>query len=203
MKVWKELGLYLAMGFLLTTIVIFNMESYARAKLVATQENLADEVLRFHVIANSDSKEDQEIKLEVKEEVIAFMKQHLSTQASVTETKIWVENHLDQIEEIGIEVLEGYGKKESVVARLEEAHFPTKRYGDISFPEGEYEALRVEIGDAAGENWWCCLYPNLCFIDATYGVVSEEGKEQLQGVLDEDEYEMITEEDIKIEWFFF
>ncbi len=199
----KQIGLSLLMGFLLTVLVISHIEAHERQVLLSTQESLATEVLRFHVIANSNTENDQEVKLEVKEAVIEYMKEHLSPKSSVMETKVWVENNLTQIEDVSREVLREFGMDQVVVAELEDTHFPKKVYGDVSFPEGKYEALRVEIGKAEGENWWCCLYPNLCFVDATYGVVSDEGKEQLQTVLTEEEYELITEERIEIEWFFF
>lgn len=82
-------------------------------------------------------------------------------------------------------------------------YFPAKTYGDVTFPAGEYEALRIKIGQAKGQNWWCCLYPNLCFVDAVHAVVPEEGKDTLRQVLDKEEYEMVTASDYKIKWFFF
>ena len=83
-------------------------------------------------------------------------------------------------------------------------YFPDKTYGDITFPNGYYDALRIEIGEAKGHNWWCVLYPNLCFVDAVHAVVPDEGKEELKEVLDEEEYEMVTATSkFKIKWFFF
>ena len=82
--------------------------------------------------------------------------------------------------------------------------FPEKSYGDITFPAGEYEALRIEIGESKGQNWWCVLYPNLCFIDAVNAVVPQEGKEELKQVLEEDTYKMVTATTpFRIKWFFF
>ena len=80
----------------------------------------------------------------------------------------------------------------------------TLRQQNITFPSGKYEALRIEIGEAKGQNWWCVLYPNLCFIDAVHAVVPEEGKRELKEVLEEDTYEMVTATSrFKIGWFFF
>lgn len=192
------------MGLVLTVFIISGMDIYAREQFLATQSSLAEEVLRFHVLANSDTQEDQALKLEVKEAVIDYMEEDLSDETSVLTTKMWVENHLDHILTLCEDIIQEAGYDYSVEVGLNEAYFPVKTYGDITFPEGEYEALQIKIGDALGQNWWCCLYPNLCFIDATYGVVSEEGKETLQEVLTEDEYEMITTTtEFKIKWFFF
>ncbi len=192
------------MGAVLTALIISGMDIYAREQFLATQSSLAKEVLRFHVLANSDTTEDQALKLEVKDAVIAYMEADLSEETSVVMTKMWVENHMDYLLTLCEEVIQEAGYDYSVEIGLNEAYFPVKTYGDITFPEGEYEALQIKIGDAAGQNWWCCLYPNLCFIDATYGVVSEEGKENLQEVLTEDEYEMITTTtEFEVKWFFF
>ena len=82
--------------------------------------------------------------------------------------------------------------------------FPEKKYGDMTFPQGEYEALRITLGEAAGHNWWCVLYPNLCFLDKTCAVVSDEGKEDLKGVLTDEEYQLLTDnKELKVKWFFF
>ncbi len=194
----------LMLGGILTGAVISNLDTEAREQLLATQESLAEEVLRFHVLANSDTEEDQALKLEVKEAVIDYMEEELKTQDSLLITKVWVENHLDNIQKLSEEVIQEAGYEYSVSVGLNEAYFPVKTYGDITFPEGEYEALQIKIGDANGQNWWCCLYPNLCFIDATYGVVSEEGKENLQEVLTVEEYEMITTTtEFEVKSFFF
>lgn len=169
-----------------------------------TQQSLSNEVLRFHVLANSDTNEDQELKLEVKDRIIEYMKEELGENESLSYTKLWAENNLSQLDKIASEYIKSKGYDYTTNVELAVVEFPTKTYGDVTFPAGEYEALRIQIGDAKGENWWCCLYPNLCFIDATYAVVSEEGKEELETVLDEDEYEMITTAtEFKFKWFFF
>ena len=82
--------------------------------------------------------------------------------------------------------------------------FPIRHYGTAIFPAGEYQALRVDIGKAAGHNWWCVLYPNLCFLDKTCAVVSDEGKEDLKEVLTDEEYQLLTDnKELKVKWFFF
>ncbi len=174
------------------------------AKRNEMQEELARQVFRFHVLANSDSDEDQALKMQVKEAVISYMKQELPESDSVTMTKKWARENLGQIEDVAAELIAEKGYDYSVKAEVTTCDFPDKTYGDITFPAGEYEALRIEIGDAKGQNWWCVLYPNLCFIDAVHAVVPEEGKEDLREVLEEDTYEMVTTRTrFKIGWFFF
>lgn len=174
------------------------------AKKSAMQKDLADEVFRFHVLANSDKREDQALKMEVKEAIISYMKQELPESDGVETTKQWARQNLKNIEEVAADCMEKAGYRYSVKATVGKCDFPDKTYGDVTFPAGEYEALRVEIGEAKGQNWWCVLYPNLCFIDAVHAVVPEKGKNQLKKVLEEDTYEMVTTRTrFRIAWFFF
>ena len=183
---------------LVVTGVIMN------AKWNHMQEDLAKEVFRFHVLANSDSEGDQSLKMQVKEAVIAYMKQELPESDSVEVTKKWARNHTDEIANLAEKVIQEEGYSYAVKAEVTTCDFPEKTYGDITFPSGEYEALRIEIGEARGQNWWCVLYPNLCFIDAVHAVVPEDGKKDLQKVLEEDTYEMVTATTrFRIGWFFF
>ena len=168
------------------------------------QRQVAEEVLRFHVLANSDEEEDQNLKMQVKEEILGFMKQELPESRSLIETKNWVQDNLKAIEELAAEVIGENGYTYPVTAKLVSSYFPNKTYGDITFPAGDYDALRVEIGEAEGQNWWCVLYPNLCFLNAAHAVVPEEGKEELEEVLDDEAYNMVTSKTIfRIKWFFF
>ncbi len=201
---WRFILLSCIIAIGVTGLIVSGLDAKAQAYLLATQESLAEEVLRFHVLANSNSDEDQELKLLVKEQVIAYMEQELNQDTDLLQTKVWVENHQEAIVKLCQDTIGEAGYDYEVKVALTESYFPIKTYGDIAFPEGEYEALKIEIGEAAGENWWCCLYPNLCFIDATISVVSEEGKEELQEALTEEEYKLITTTvERRISWFFF
>ena len=184
-------------GILITGLIV-------NAKKSEMQGELAEQVFRFHVLANSDSGEDQALKMKVKEAIIAYMKQELPQSDSVETTKKWARENLLQIEQVAAEIIAEEGYEYSVKAEVTICDFPDKTYGDITFAAGEYEALRIEIGQAKGQNWWCVLYPNLCFIDAVHAVVPEKGKNELKEVLDEDTYEMVTTTTrFKIGWFFF
>lgn len=176
----------------------------ANAKRDEMQKDLAGEVFRFHVLANSDSEDDQVLKMEVKEAIISYMRQELPESDSVEMTKKWACENLEQIEAVAAKIIAEEGYDYPVKAEVTICDFPDKTYGDITFPAGEYEALRIEIGEAKGQNWWCVLYPNLCFIDVVHAVVPEDGKKELKEVLEEDTYEMITTRTrFKIGWFFF
>lgn len=177
---------------------------WTKSKKDEMQEELAKEVFRFHVLANSDSQEDQALKMKVKEAIITYMERELPDSDSVEMTKRWAQQNLKHIEEVAEAIIAEEGYTYSANAKVTTCEFPDKTYGDITFPAGEYEALRVEIGDGKGQNWWCVLYPNLCFIDAVHAVVPDEGKKELKEVLEEDTYEMVTTTTrFKIGWFFF
>ena len=173
------------------------------AKMETAQKHMAEEVLRFHVLANSDSKEDQELKMTVKDEVVSWLEAKMDCD-SLEETKNFIRSHLTGIEEVAEETVRRVGYSYPVQAALEWTDFPEKSYGDVTFPAGSYEALRIQIGEAKGHNWWCVLYPNLCFIDSVQAVVPEKGKKQLKHVLTDDEYDMVTATSkFKVKWFFF
>ena len=173
-------------------------------KEIRVQRKMAREVFRFHVLANSDSEQDQALKMKVKESVILYMKNELSESQSVEMTKNWASTHLKEITEVAEETLRKENCTYEVKTKVENCYFPEKSYGDVTFPKGNYDALRIEIGAAKGKNWWCVLYPNLCFIDSVHAVVPEKGKKELKKVLDEEEYEMVTTTSkFKIKWFFF
>lgn len=173
------------------------------AKMETAQKHMAEEVLRFHVLANSDSKEDQELKMTVKDEVVSWLEAKMDCN-SLEETKNFIRSHLTWIEEVAEETVRREGYSYPVQAALEWTDFPEKSYGDVTFPAGSYEALRIQIGEAKGHNWWCVLYPNLCFIDSVRAVVPEKGKKQLKHVLTDDEYDMVTATSkFKVKWFFF
>lgn len=173
------------------------------AEQTALQTHLAQEVLRFHVLANSDSDEDQKLKLQVRDAVLEYMEKNMPEEKTAEATKDWVRGHIDVIEDVSRSVIMEEGADYAVSAAVTTCWFPDKSYGDVTFPAGNYEALRIEIGEAEGHNWWCVLYPGLCFMDTVNAVVPDEGKEQLKNILTEEEYSRITADtDFKISWFF-
>lgn len=154
---------------------------------------LSSHIIRFHVRANSDSDRDQQLKINVKEKVVQYIEPLLKDSCSIDESRDILKKNISEIKEVALKQLEADGSDDSVDVYFEESYFPAKTYGDVTFPPGEYEAFRIDIGDAQGRNWWCVLYPPLCFVDATYGVLPDESKDQLKNILTEDEYNAITE----------
>lgn len=155
------------------------------------QEGIADEIIRFHVIANSDSTEDQNLKLTIKNTLVEKLAPLLETASSITEARTVLSENLTLIRDIAEEEIRRNGYVYPVTVSLEEVYFPMKIYGDYTFPPGIYEALRVQIGEAQGKNWWCVMFPPLCFVDETYSIVDEDSDERLKYLLSEEEYEAL------------
>lgn len=178
-------------------LVIAGGRLYSDSEERQLQKGIASNIIRFHVRAESDSKEDQWLKLQVKEEVLAYISPVLSKSQSVDESRQLLYNESENIRNVAAATLRSLGDESDVNVYFENCYFPMKTYGDMTFPPGEYEAFRVDIGEAQGKNWWCVLYPPLCFVDAVYGEVPEESKEELKGVLTEEEYSMVSGENVK------
>lgn len=186
--------------FILTAtimLVIAGGRLYSDSEERQLQKGIASNIIRFHVRAESDSKEDQWLKLQVKEAVLAYISPVLSKSQSVDESRQLLYNESENIRNVAAATLRSLGDESDVNVYFENCYFPMKTYGDMTFPPGEYEAFRVDIGEAQGKNWWCVLYPPLCFVDAVYGEVPEESKEELKGVLTEEEYSMVSGENVK------
>lgn len=178
-------------------LVIAGGRLYSDSEERQLQKGIASNIIRFHVRAESDSKEDQWLKLQVKEAVLAYISPVLSKSQSVDESRQLLYNESENIRNVAAATLRSLGDESDVNVYFENCYFPMKTYGDMTFPPGEYEAFRVDIGEAQGKNWWCVLYPPLCFVDAVYGEVPEESKEELKGVLTEEEYSMVSGKNVK------
>lgn len=164
------------------------------------QEELSEHVIRFHVRANSDEEEDQKLKEKVKSNLVAYVSPLLKECDSKEESKLVLEEEMEELKEIALTTIHEEGYDYDVSIYFSEEEFPMKEYGDVLVPSGEYEALRVDIGEAAGQNWWCLIYPPLCFIDGSTVIVDEEGKEVLKEEVGEEAYrEMLIEEKPEVE----
>ncbi len=180
-------------GFVLIAAVSAALAAYrGHEDASQLQEGIAEQIIRFHVRANSDSSEDQQLKMMVKEAVVTYMQPLLENSKSVGESRQILSDNIGQIHEIAVDTLRREGSSDDVAVYFENAYFPMKTYGDVTFPPGIYEAFRVDIGSHRGKNWWCVLYPPLCFVDASYGVLPQDSKDTLKNILEEDEYNAIT-----------
>lgn len=167
-------------------------ENYSR---MCYAKRLAEEVLRFHVIANSDSEEDQALKLAVRDALIAYMASYSSSFTDADAAARFAAAHCEELEEIAASVIEEAGYRYPVQASVGPCRFPDKTYDGLSFPAGVYNALRVEIGQAQGQNWWCVLYPPLCFTEEGSASVPQSSREQLKECLSDEDYERLQSAD--------
>ena len=165
---------------------------YANEGSKQIQENIAKNIIRLHVIANSDSDIDQELKLAVRDEIITSLQTALQKADSITQAKEIILSEQTKICSLAQKVLAANNNHDTVHVTLEPRYFPVKQYGDLTFPAGMYQALCVEIGSAKGRNWWCVLFPSLCFVDETTATVPEESKDRLKENLSKEEYDALS-----------
>ena len=126
------------------------------------QTALASRMLRLHVVANSDTEADQALKLEVRDAVLQRCAALLEGEEGIPAARARLKNALPELARTGAQVVRSWDRDYDVTVRLEYAPFPRTEYEGFSLPAGDYQALRVEIGEAQGHNWWCVLYPSLC-----------------------------------------
>ena len=175
--------------FLLFLYVFISAQSYVSA----VSNNLSNAVFRLHVIANSDTNEDQSLKLKVRDSLLNYMNNLCSNCSSKEEALSISTIHQEDFQKIAEQTIIDNGYNYSVKININNFYFPTKNYGDISLPAGLYDALRVEIGEAKGQNWWCVMFPSLCFIDISSGIVDDSAKENLEKNLEEESYTLISD----------
>lgn len=201
----KKVKNSLILLFLLFLYISISAISYVNA----VSSDIENSVFRLHVIANSDTKEDQDLKYKVKDNLIEYMnslcKDVTSKEEAIKISKLHEEDFLN----IANNTIKENGYSYPVTIEFGNFSFPTKDYGDISLPAGYYDALRVKIGEAKGQNWWCVMFPPLCFVNVSSGIVPEDSKELIKQELNDEEYSIVTKEDSSniqfkiglIEWF--
>lgn len=161
------------------------------------QQGIAQEILRFHVLANSDSEADQRVKYLVRDEILSWMEEQEDTGNKTyfekrEHAESYLSEHLSELEAVADRVLRENGMDYHAKAALEQVYFSERVYGEYTFPAGWYEALRVRLGKADGHNWWCVLYPDLGFSDCIRGVTGQgEQVDSLKEVLSVQEYESL------------
>ena len=184
--------------FLLFCFIALSAFSYVNT----VSANISNGIFRLHVIANSDTAEDQALKYKVRDKLIEYMNQISNGVTSKDDVLRLVYEHKSDFEEIAKGVIKNNGYDYDVNVSIGNFSFPTKTYGDISLPAGFYDALKVEIGLSQGQNWWCVMFPPLCFVDVTTGVVPAESKELMQDELPNEEYHIISEKTPEVKFKF-
>ena len=193
----KIINIFKNPKFRIIIILSFLLFIYTSICAISYAQNIstdiADSVFRLHVIANSDSSEDQNLKYIVRDSLLEYMNEICKNCSSKEEAIKLVEENKNTFKEIALNTIKENGYSYDVNINIGNFEFPTKTYGDISLPAGYYDALRVEIGEAKGQNWWCVMFPPLCFVDITSGVVPEESKEIMHDNLSDEEFALISD----------
>ena len=161
---------------------------------ISLYDNISENIIRLHVISNSNSQEDTQMKLKVRDNILDSVRGRISEDSGREE----IISALPEIENTANEFLVNQGAGYGAKVMLGESEIPRKEYNGIVLPKGNYEAIRVVLGEGKGENWWCVAYPPLCFTEETSGEISEEGEAILKDSIDYRSYKMITS-DIKYE----
>lgn len=159
-------------------------------------DRIASRLLRFHVLANSNSSQDQSAKNQVKQLILSQLQS--CDCDSKEELCLFVENNKEALENRADQYLKELGYDYHADIAVTETWFPTKAYGDLVLPCGVYDAVQVTLGQGRGRNWWCVLYPKLCFIDSTHAILPDESKEQLKNLLTEEDYLAVIDSSAKI-----
>ena len=175
--------------FLLFLYILISAQNYS----FAISSDLSQAVFRLHVIANSNSKEDQDLKLKVRDNLLNYMNNICSDCKTKAEAMKIANENKQIFQEIAEKTIKENGYNYDVKVNINNFYFPTKSYGDISLPAGYYDALRVEIGKAEGKNWWCVMFPSLCFIDISSGIVDKSGKENLEENVEDESFKIISQ----------
>jgi len=182
------------MGLLLIILLLLFIPSLiirANVQNRQRQQQIADQIIRFHVIANSDSDKDQALKLAVKSVLVDRLSPYLKDAASIADARKIISNLQEDITQLARDTIMAQGFSYPVKVSLTECYFPLRLYGEYAFPPGKYEALRVEIGEAKGKNWWCVVFPPLCFVDETCSIIDEDSGQKLKYLLAEEDYEAL------------
>lgn len=185
----SKIKMFIILTFLLFIYTTICAVSYAQN--IST--DIANSVFRLHVIANSDSQEDQNLKYKVRDNLLSYMNKICKNAQSKSEAIEIAKKHENDFKNIALETIKNEGYSYNVKINIGNFEFPTKHYGDISLPAGYYDALRVEIGEAKGQNWWCVMFPPLCFVDVSSGIVPEDSKEMLENNLSEEEFALVSD----------
>ncbi|WP_026882079.1 stage II sporulation protein R [Clostridium akagii] len=183
------------LAFIVIFLIVLLMLGYdnnGERNVSSNQQSIANKIIRFHVLANSDSNDDQALKLKVRDKVLAFISPKMSKSTSVNESKQLLLKYNNDINSIAQKVVRQNGYNYGVTTELSKDYFPIKTYGAITLPEGKYDAYRILIGSAKGHNWWCVMFPPLCFTDITKGNVEvEKTQNEMKKVLTKEEYDMV------------
>lgn len=195
-RFWVKQSIALLCALLLTAGAVMAVSAFGEFQ--KNCDSLSEKVLRLHVLANSDSEADQQLKLKVRDAILQESDRLFQQSDSKEAAMAQMATHLSDVEQVAERTLRKNGCDLPVTAALKKVEFNTRTYGNITLPAGDYDALQVEIGAAKGKNWWCVLFPSLCVPSST--------NVQMEDVLTQDELQVVEQSgyDVRfkvVEWY--
>lgn len=178
--------------FLISFLFVFFIFIQAKSYSDAVFNNISDNFIRLHIVANSDSTEDQMLKYEIRDAVINYLSPLLENAHNKKEAQDIISSHLNELSVISNQIITSKNLNYPINISLGNYKFPTRDYSEFVLPEGNYDALKIDIGNASGQNWWCVMFPSIC-IPCSDEIFSKENTTNLlQESLDSEEYSIIT-----------
>ena len=188
----------LAALLIFISLLLLLPDRYFAAEPSGTSLALEDRILRLHILAAGDDTSSQEIKLHVRDAVLSHIRDAVADADTAKEAEAALSPLLPEIIAVADRTLDSFGVSYRAKAEITTEFFPIKQYGSLLLPPGEYRALRIVLDEGEGKNWWCMLYPSLCFTEGITATLPEEEKEELRGLLDEEEFvTLFSEREIK------
>ena len=182
--------------FLLIGLILLHAAFLQTASVFASSSSISDSVLRLRVVANSNQETDQQLKLAFKSRLCEALRPFLGACKTREEASSWIRTNRDRITMESQHILEdltGTGDSCSCRVALKKDYFPIRTYGRLTFPPGYYQSLVITLGEGTGKNWWCVLYPSLCFTDETSAAFPGESREKLEETLSEEDYQTLCQ----------
>ena len=201
MKYIKQISFCMVIAIFATGILTWNI--FLNLETKSTVLFLSHSAIRFHILANSDSVSDQALKMRVKESVVNYIYEKTGDFKTVDEAKNFILNNDKTIKSMATKAIADNGYDYTVSSTFGFSDFPVKTYGDVIFPKGTYTSYTIKIGNGKGHNWWCVLYPPLCFVDVSTGVLPDNSKEKLRDSLSDTQYHTVTKYNFKFKYLKF
>lgn len=201
MKYIKQISFCMVIAIFATGILTWNI--FLNLETKSTVSVLSHSAIRFHILANSDSVSDQALKMRVKESVVNYIYEKTGDFKTVDEVKNFILNNDKTIKSIATKAIADNGYDYTVSSTFGFSDFPVKTYGDVIFPKGTYTSYTIKIGNGKGHNWWCVLYPPLCFVDVSTGVLPDNSKKKLRDSLSDTQYHTVTKYNFKFKYLKF
>ena len=201
MKYIKQISFCMVIAIFATGILTWNI--FLNLETKSTVSVLSHSAIRFHILANSDSVSDQALKMRVKESVVNYIYEKTGDFKTVDEAKNFILNNDKTIKSIATNAIADNGYDYTVSSTFGFSDFPVKSYGDVIFPKGTYTSYTIKIGNGKGHNWWCVLYPPLCFVDVSTGVLPDNSKKKLRNSLSDTQYHTVTKYNFKFTYLKF